>query len=65
MKKHCCRPKIKDVGGHEVLKNTKFNALKTKANNLNNKIPDATTLIDINKNIADKKSVEKKNWRCS
>ena len=33
---------------NEVVKNTKFNTLKTKANNLDKRIPDATTLIHIN-----------------
>ena len=32
----------------EVVKSTKFNKLKTKLNNLEKKIPDATTLIHIN-----------------
>ena len=39
--------KISNVVGNEVVKNTKFNALKTKVNNLENKIPDATTVIHI------------------
>ena len=38
--------KISNVVGNEV-KNTKFNGLKTKVNNLENKIPDATTVIHI------------------
>ena len=39
--------KISNVVGNEVVKNTKFNALKTKVSNLENKIPDATTVIHI------------------
>ena len=39
--------KLSDVVDNEVVKNTKFNTLKTKINNLKNKIPDATTLIQI------------------
>ena len=42
--------KISDAVDNEVVKNTKFNTLKTKVNNLENKIPDATTLIHINQN---------------
>ena len=38
----------------KVLK-TKFNTLKAKVNNLENEIPDATTLIHINQYKADKK----------
>ena len=33
---------------NNVVKNTKFNALKIKENSLKKKIPDATTLIQIN-----------------
>ena len=40
--------KLSDVMDNEVVKNTKFNTLKTKVNNLENKIYDATTLIHIN-----------------
>ena len=40
--------KLSDAVGNEVGKNTKFNTLKTKVNNLDKKIPDATTLIHIN-----------------
>ena len=35
--------KLIDVVDNEVIKNTKFNKLKTKVNNLKNKIPYATT----------------------
>ena len=34
--------KLSDVVDNEVLKNLKFNSLKTKINNLDTKIPDAT-----------------------
>ena len=44
----------------EVIKNTKFNKLNTKVNNLVNKIPGATTLIYINQYNTDKQSLEKK-----
>ena len=40
--------KLNDVVDNEVVKNTKFNTLKTKVNNLENKVPDATPLIHIN-----------------
>ena len=40
--------KLSDVVDNEVVKNTKFNTLKTKVNNLENKIPEATILIHIN-----------------
>ena len=39
---------LSDVVDNEVLKNLKFNTLKTKVNNLDKKIPDATTLTHIN-----------------
>ena len=56
--------KLGDVVDNEVVKNTKFNTLKTKVNNLEKKIPDAFTLIDIYQYNKDKKNLEKKNWRC-
>ena len=45
---------------NEVVKNTKFNTVKTKANNLDNKTPDATSLIRINQYYTDKENLEKK-----
>ena len=51
--------KLSDVD-NEVVKNTKFNTPKAKVNNLENKIPDATTLIHINQYKTDKQSLEKK-----
>ena len=40
--------KLSDVVHDEVVKNTKFDILKTKVNNLEKRIPDETTLIHIN-----------------
>ena len=40
--------KLSDVVDNEVVKNTKLNTVKTKVNNLEKKIPDATTLIHLN-----------------
>ena len=40
--------KLSDAVDNKVVKNKKFNTLKTKVNNLEKKIPDATTLIQIN-----------------
>ena len=37
--------KLNDVVDNEVVKNTKFNTPKAKVNDLENKIPDASTLI--------------------
>ena len=48
--------KLSEVIDNEVVKNTKFNTLKTKVNNLEKKIPDATTLIHINQCSADKQN---------
>ena len=56
--------KLSDVVDNEVAKSTKFNILKTKANNLEKKILDATTLIHINQYKTDKQNLEKKNWIC-
>ena len=52
--------KVSDAVDNEVVKNTKFNILKTKVNNLEKKIPDATTLIHINQYNTDKQKLEKK-----
>ena len=46
--------KLSDAVDNEVVKNTKFNTLKTKVNNLEKKIPDATTLIQTNQYSTDK-----------
>ena len=40
--------KVSDFVDNEVVKNAKFNTLKAKVNNLERRIPDATTLIYIN-----------------
>ena len=47
--------KLSDTVDNEVVKNTKFNTLKTKVNNSEKKIPDATNLIQINQYNTDKK----------
>ena len=44
------------------MKNTIFNTVKTKVNNLGKIIPDAATLIHINQYNTDKQNMEKKNW---
>ena len=45
---------MNDVVDNEVVKNLKFNTLKTKVNNLEKKILDATTVIHINQYNTDK-----------
>ena len=52
--------KLTDIVDNEVVKNTKFNTLKTKVNSLEKKIPDATTLIHINQYNTDKQKLDKK-----
>ena len=52
--------KLIDVVVNEVVKNVKFNTLKTQVNNLDKKIPDAITLIHINQYNTDKQNLEKK-----
>ena len=47
---------LSDVVDNKVAKNTKFNTLKTKINKLDKTIPDATTLIHINKYNTDKQN---------
>ena len=54
--------KLSDVVDNEVVKNTKFNTLKTKANKLEKKTPYTTTLIHINQYNTDKQNLEKENW---
>ena len=39
---------LSDIVSKEVVNNIKFNKLNTKVGNLENKIPDATTLVHIN-----------------
>ena len=41
--------KLSDVVHNKIVKNTKFNTLETKVSSLEKKIPDATSLIHINK----------------
>ena len=53
--------KLSDVVDNEVVKNTKFNTLKTKVNSLEKKIPDSTISIHINQYNMDQKNLEKKN----
>ena len=52
--------KVSDVVDNKVVKNTKFNTLKTKVNNLEKKIPDAITLIYVNQYNTDKQNLDKK-----
>ena len=51
---------LSDAADNEVFKSTKINTIKTKVNNLEKKIPDATTLIHINQYNIDKQNLEKK-----
>ena len=52
--------KIGDVVDSEVVKNTKFHTLKTKVNNLEKEIHNATTLFHINQYNTDKQNLDKK-----
>ena len=52
--------KLSDVVDNEIVKNTKFNTLKTKVNNLEKKISDATNFIHINQCNINKQNSEKK-----
>ena len=52
--------KLSGAVDNEVVKNTKFNTLKTKVNNLEKKIPEATTLICINHYNTDKQNLKQK-----
>ena len=56
--------KLSDVVDNEVVKNRKFNTLKTKVNNLEKKISDTINLIYINQYNTGKQNLEKKKWRC-
>ena len=49
-----------NIADNDVIKNTKFNSLKTTVNNLEKKIPDATTLIHINQYNTDKQNLDTK-----
>ena len=57
---HVDLKKLSDAVDNEVVKNTKFKLIKTKVNNLDKKIPDATTVIHINQYNTDKQNFEKK-----
>ena len=50
---------------NEVVSNTKFNTLKTNVNNLDKKIPDATTLIYITKFRKRNGDIDKKILDCN
>ena len=52
--------KLSDLVANAVVKNTKFDKLKTKVNSLEKKILDPTTLIHINQYFADKQNLGKK-----
>ena len=52
--------KLSDVVDNDVVKNTKFNTLKTKVYSLEKKIPHATKLIHINQYNTDKQNLDKK-----
>ena len=55
--------KLYDVVDKQFVRNAKFKILKTKLNNLDKKVPDATTLVHINQCNTDKKNLGKK-WKC-
>ena len=50
--------KLSDVVNNKVVKNTKFNKLKTEVNSLEKKNLEATTLIHINQSSTDKRKLE-------
>ena len=52
--------KLGNVVDNKVVKSKNFSMLKTKVNNLEKKIPDATTLIHINQYNTDKQNLNKK-----
>ena len=52
--------KLSDVLDNELAKNTKSNTLMTKVNNLEMKIPGATTLIHINQYNTNKQNLDNK-----
>ena len=52
--------KLNDVVDNKVIENAKFNTLKTTVNSLERKIPDATTLIQLNQYNTDNQNLEKK-----
>ena len=50
---------LSDVVDKKVVKNKKFDTLNTKVNNLNKKIPDASTLLQTTQYNTDKQNLEK------
>ena len=52
--------KLSDVVANEVVKNAKFNTLKTKVNSLEKRLPDATKLLHANQYNTDKENLKKK-----
>ena len=52
--------RFSDVKDNELVKNKTFDSLKTKVNNLEKNISDATTSVHINQCSIDKQSLEKK-----
>ena len=48
--------KLSDAEDNEVVKNTKLNTLKTKVNNLEMKVSDASTLVHVNQYNTDKQN---------
>ena len=57
---HADLKKLNDVADNNIIKNKKLNTVKTKVNNLEKKILDATALIFINQYNTDKQNLEKK-----
>ena len=53
--------KLRDAVDDEAFKNTKFNTIKTKLNNLEKKIPNAFPLIHINQYNTERQNLERKN----
>ena len=51
---------VSDLLDNEVIKNIKFNTLKSKVNEIDKKIPDATTFVKINQYNTDKQNFEEK-----
>ena len=51
---------LSDVVDNKVVKNTKLSTVETKLNNLDKKIPDATTFIGINQYNTAKQNLENK-----
>ena len=51
---------VSDLLDNEVVKNIKFNTLKSKVNEIDKKIPDATTFVKINQYNTDKQNFEEK-----